>query len=189
LGKPRLPESFWRPDQFEEHLAGASIRLYASVCALGKKFAAGNAEALGLIQQIEEEAQGRLESDSMIEKAALALRASFPILSLMTIVIDQKRSASAVIQQLENRFVSGAEKAGNPYEQALNAVYRMVEMMQIFVTLSDAELKDQVQQITALFQEEDQAEEPLNKMGNGFCRLFELGHLLTTHLDEVLPGE
>jgi hypothetical protein len=65
----------------------------------------------------------------------------------------------------------------------------MVEMMQIFVILSDAELKDQVQQITARFQEEDQAVEPMRKIGNGFCRLFELGHLLTTHLDEILPGE
>jgi len=185
----RLPDHYWRADRFEEHLADASIRLYANLGALGEIFAAGNPDALGLIQKIEEEALERLESGSQIEKSGLALRASFPILSLMTLVIDQKRSASAVIRQLEHRFVSGAAKATTPNEQMLNAVYRMVEMMQIFVTLSDAELKDQVQQITARFQEEDRTTEPLRKAGNGFCRLFELGHLLTTHLDEILPGE
>jgi hypothetical protein len=28
--------------------------------------------------------------------------------------------------------------------------------------------------------------DPMLKVRNGFCRLFELGHLVTTHLDEIL---
>jgi hypothetical protein len=189
IGGIRLPDYNLRADKLDEHLADASIRLYANVSALGEKFAAGNPDAQSLIQQIRAEAQERLKSESMIEKAGLALRASFPILSLVTLVIDEKGSAGDVIRLVENRFLSGAEKAVSTHEQIWNALYRMVEMMQILVTLSDAELKNQVQQITARFEEEDQAGDPLKKVGNGFCRLFELGHLLTTHLDEILPGE
>jgi len=61
-----------------------------------------------------------------------------------------------------------------------------VEMMQILVLLSDADLRDQVEQMAARFQEEDQSADLRLKLRNGFCRLFELGHLLTTHLDGIL---
>jgi len=59
-------------------------------------------------------------------------------------------------------------------------------MMQLFASLSDGELQDQVQQIATRFQEEDQAPEMRLKLRNGFCRLFELGHLVTTHIDAIL---
>jgi hypothetical protein len=59
-------------------------------------------------------------------------------------------------------------------------------MMQVMAILSDPDLRGQVEQIAARFQEEDQAADPVLKVRNGFCRLFELTHLLTTHLDEIL---
>ena len=59
-------------------------------------------------------------------------------------------------------------------------------MMQLFVAFSDKELLNQALQIAARFQEEDRSRDPVLKMRNGFCRLFELGHLVTTHLDETL---
>jgi len=68
----------------------------------------------------------------------------------------------------------------------LNALYRIVEMMQLLALLTDPELKDQITQIASRFQEEDQSREIPIKMRNGFCRFFELGHLLITHVDAVV---
>ncbi|MGA2260367.1 MAG: hypothetical protein ABSH28_02905, partial [Acidobacteriota bacterium] len=87
----------------------------------------------------------------------------------------------------EGRFAAASSRAGTDEDHLLNALYRLVEMMQIFVALSDFELRDQVQQIASVFKEEDQAPDLQLKLRNGFCRLFELGHLVTTHLDEIIP--
>jgi hypothetical protein len=58
--------------------------------------------------------------------------------------------------------------------------------MQIFALLTDSELKDQIHQVAARFQEEDQSKELRYKLRNGFCRLFELGHLLAIQFDAML---
>jgi hypothetical protein len=57
--------------------------------------------------------------------------------------------------------------------------------MQVFVSLSDSELRDQVGEIAVRFQEEDQNKGLRLKLRNGFCRFFELSHLLANQLDEV----
>ena len=59
-------------------------------------------------------------------------------------------------------------------------------MLQIFALLMDPELKDQINQVAARFQEEDQAKELRLKLRNGFCRFFELGHLLAIQVDALL---
>jgi hypothetical protein len=59
-------------------------------------------------------------------------------------------------------------------------------MIQVFALLTDSDLKDQINQIATRFTEEDQVKELPLKLRNGFCRLFELGHLLTTHVDALV---
>ena len=59
-------------------------------------------------------------------------------------------------------------------------------MMQLLALLTDPELKDQIAQIATRFQEEDQSKEIPIKMRNGFCRFFELGHLIITRVDEIV---
>ena len=121
-----------------------------------------------------------------MEKSAAALRASFPLLSMMTLIVDYGSSITPAIRQVERRFAAGDSHAALAWEQSLNALYRSVEMMQLLVVLSDNELRGQVDQIAQRFQEEDHPADLRLKMRNGFCRLFELAHLLTTHLDEIL---
>jgi hypothetical protein len=99
---------------------------------------------------------------------------------------DQSQSVTPSIRKVEQRFAAGAARATTPWEHLLNGLYRTVEMMQIFVILSDSELKGEVQEIASRFQEEDEASDYYLKTRNGFCRLFELGHLLTARLDQTL---
>ena len=64
-----------------------------------------------------------------------------------------------VIRQVEQRLVAAAKASTSGWEHLLNALYRVVEMLQIFALLTDPELKDQINQVAARFQEEDQAKE------------------------------
>jgi hypothetical protein len=113
------------------------------------------------------------------------MRAVFPLLCLMTLVLNRTGEATAAIRLIEERFAKGAARASSSWEQLLNAVYRVVEIMQVFVSLSDSELRDQVGEIAVRFQEEDQNKGLRLKLRNGFCRFFELSHLLANQLDEV----
>jgi hypothetical protein len=151
------------------------------------QFSARNDSAESLIQGIDEQVRSRMQQARQLERAAAALRAAFPLLSLMTLVLGEGTSATVAIRQVEGRFAAASSRAGTDEDHLLNALYRLVEMMQIFVALSDFELRDQVQQIASVFKEEDQAPDLQLKLRNGFCRLFELGHLVTTHLDEIIP--
>ena len=90
------------------------------------------------------------------------------------------------IRQIQQRFAAGAKAATSDWEHLISALYRIVEMVQVFALLTDADLKDQINQIATRFKEEDQSKEVALKLRNGFCRLFELGHLLVTHVDDML---
>jgi hypothetical protein len=114
------------------------------------------------------------------------LRACFPLLGLITIALDQDQVMTYAIKEIEQRFAAGANAASSDWEHLLNALYRVVEMMQIFALLTDPDLRDQINQIAARFKEEDQVTELRLKLRNGFCRLFELGHLLVTHVDAMV---
>ncbi len=175
-----------RAEAFGDRLVTACFTLYNHLNTLCRQFASGSDESEGLLHQIEQQAQVRTRSGDQINRSATALRAVFPMLSLMTLVLDQDGSMSQVIRQIEQRFSTGASRASSAWEHLLNALYRTVEIMQLFVLLSDPELKDQVHQIAVEFEEEDKTTEMKLKLRNGFCRLFELGHLVTTHLDEIL---
>ncbi len=176
-----------RAGDFEASMVNASFSLYNHLSTLSQQFSAGNSEALELIRQVGEQIQLKTQSGGTIERSSGALRASFPLLSLMTVVLDQRQAMTHVIRQVEQRFAAADLQTTTDWERLLNSLYRLVEMMQIFASLSDEELRDQVQQIAARFEEEDQTPDLRLKLRNGFCRLFELGHLLATHLDATLP--
>ena len=90
------------------------------------------------------------------------------------------------IRRLEQRFAACAQAASSDWDHLLNALYRSVEMMQLLALLTDPELKDQIAQIATRFQEEDQSKEIPVKMRNGFCRFFELGHLIIARVDAIV---
>jgi len=171
---------------FEDRLLCATLALYTQLHTLGLQYTVGNDEAGALIRQIDRHVQRQSGSGAPVESSAVALKAAFPLLSLMTLVLDPAGKITETIRQVEQRFAAGSSHAASEREQLVNALYRMVEMMQLLVVLSDGDLKNQVNQIASRFQEEDQPVDFGLKLRNGFCRLFELGHLLTTHLDEVL---
>ncbi len=170
---------------FGDHLVNATSGLYNHLNTLSRQFIAGNAQALRLVEQVDEVVRTRVPGNQ-IQSSATAVRGAFPLLSLMTLVMDRGGTTTSAIREVEQRFATGSSKMKTEWEQLLNALYRIVEMMQLFVVLSDADLRGQVEQIASRFEEEDQPADARLKLRNGFCRLFELGHLLTTHLDEIL---
>ena len=171
---------------FEDKLINATFTLYNHINTLGHQLADGNREAEGLIRQIDEQVRLKTQALDQMERSVAALRAVFPLLSLMTLASDRDQVVTQTIRQIEQRFAAGSKLATTSLEHLLNALYRIVEMMQLFVTLSASELSDQVLQIADRFQEEDQSTEMGLKLRNGFCRLFELAHLLASHLDTTL---
>ena len=171
---------------FEDRLLNATFSIYNSLNTLSHQFAEGNAQALGMIRSVDEQAQQSIKSGTQIGRSAAALRACFALVGLMTIALDEQQAMTQAIRQLEQRFSSGAQAAATEWEHLLNALYRIVEMMQLLALLTDPALKDRIEQIASRFQEEDQVREIPLKMRNGFCRFFELGHLIITHVDAAV---
>jgi hypothetical protein len=172
--------------EFIDSLITITFSLYNHMNTLARQFATGNAVAETFIAQVDEQVRKRTGAVDPAERCAAALEAAFPLLSLMTLILDQEAKTTALIRQSERRYRGGAEKAGSSWDRMVNALYRAVEMMQILVMVSDAELKEPVLQISARFQEEDAGADPELKLRNGFSRLFELGHVLANHLDARL---
>jgi hypothetical protein len=168
---------------FEDCVLNAAFALYNHLNTLSHEFTDGNTEAEELARQIDEQVKTTTQSGDAIERAAAAVRACFPLLSLVTVVSDQSFSMTAAIRMVQQRFASLDARAATSRERLLNGLYRLVEMMQIFTTVWDPELRDHVQPIAARFKEEDMDADLLSKLRNGFCRLFELGHLLSSQLD------
>jgi hypothetical protein len=90
------------------------------------------------------------------------------------------------IRQVERRFSSAANAACSDWDHLLNALYRIVEMMQILALLTEPDLRDQISQIAPRFQEEDREKNLTLKLRNGFCRLFEFAHLAITQVDSMV---
>jgi len=173
-------------EAFEDRLLNAAFSIYNSLNTLGHQFSKGNTQAVAMIKSVDEQAHLSIETGTQIDRSAAAMRAAYALLGLMTIAADERRTMTPVIQQLEKRFAAGAEVCASEWDHLLNALYRTVEMLQLFALLTDPELKDQVTQIASRFQEEDRHRDILLKMRNGFCRFFELGHLLITHVDALI---
>ncbi len=179
-------EAARRSEVFNDHLVNACFGIYNHLNTLGRQFTGSNPAAANLLQQIEQQVGLKTKSEQPVARAAAALGAAFPLLSMMTLMMDRGGSITAAIRHVEQRFAAGGAQADSDWAKLLNALYRLVEMMQLLVVLSDGELRGQVDQIASRFQEDDQTADLRLRLRNGFCRLFELGHLLTTHLDEIL---
>lgn len=180
-------EGVERAHDFRDRLINSTFSIYNCLNTLSHQFMEGNEEAAALIAKVDEQVHLNAESGGPpIELAAAALRACFPLLSLVTIALDQDQSLTAAIRGVEKRFASGAAAASTEWERLVNALYRLVEMMQVFALATDPDLRDQINQIATRFKEEDDTRELSLKLRNGFCRLFELGHLVITHVDEMV---
>ena len=175
-----------RARDFPERLLNATFSIYNNVNTLSHQFTEGNTEASTLIGKVDEQVHFSTNSGGTVRQSAAALRACFPLLGLMTIALDQGQAMTQAIRQVEQRFAAGAGAASTDWEDLLNALYRAIEMIQILALLTDPDLREQINQIATRFKEEDQTKEVKLRLRNGFCRLFELGHLLTTHVDEMI---
>jgi hypothetical protein len=175
-----------RTDNYIDCLINATFSIYNCLNTLSHQLTEGNAESSALIQKVDEQVHQSADAGDPVERSAAALRAGFPLLGLISIALDTDQTMIGVIRQVEQRFAAGAKAAPSSWEHLLNALYRAVEMMQIIALLTDPDLKDQINQIATHFKEEDQAKELRFKLRNGFCRLFELGHLLATQLDAMI---
>lgn len=175
-----------RAEGFDDCLVNATFAIYNHLNTLCRQFSSGNESAERLIRSVDKHVHGIVQNAAQMERSAAALRAAFPLLSLITLVLGEGTPATVAIRQVEARFAAASSRANTATDHLLNALYRIVEMMQLFVILSDAELKGQVQQIATVFKDEDQTPDLQLKLRNGFCRLFELAHILTTHLDATI---
>jgi hypothetical protein len=173
-------------DSFSNALINATFSLYNSLNTLSHQFAEGNPEAASLIKGVDAQVHLSVAPGEPAARTAAAVRACFPLLAMIAIALDQHQEMTFAIRHVEQRFASGARAAASDWENLLNALYRIVEMMQIIVLVTDPELKDQIDQIATRFKEEDQSKELPLKLRNGFCRLFEFGHLLATQVDSML---
>jgi hypothetical protein len=179
-------EGFRKAENFADRLMVVTFSIYNSLNTLSHQFIRENEQASGLIGKVDEQVHLSTGTGGSVERSGAALRASFALLSLMVITLDEDQIMKEAIRQIEQRFLEGASIASTGMENTLNALYRMVEMIQLFVLLTDPELKNQVNQIATRFKEEDQTREIPLKLRNGFCRFFELSHLLVTHVDEMI---
>ncbi len=171
---------------FDESLINATFSLYNHLNTLSHQFAEGQPDATRLIGEVDEQVRIRTQAAGYLERSVAALQAVFPLLSLMTLILDQHESMTSVVRQVEQRFAAASSAATTDWERLINALYRSVEMMQLFAILTDYELRDQVNQIASHFEEEDRTSDVHLKLRNGFCRLFELGHLVATQVDHIV---
>jgi hypothetical protein len=173
-------------DNYLDCLINATFSIYNCLNTLTHQLTEGNAESSALIGKVDEQVRQSAESGDPVERSAAALRAGFPLLALISIALDTDQTMIGVIRQVEQRYAAAANAASSSWEHLLNALYRSVEMMQIAALLTDPDLKDQINQIATRFQEEDHEKELRFKLRNGFCRFFELGHLLATQIDSMI---
>ena len=174
-------------ESFQDSLLNATFAIYNNLNSLSHQFTDGNDSAAALIRKVDEQVRLSVESGRQIDRSAAALRASFALIGLIALTLDQDRSMTHAIQQIEQRFSSAAKAASsNNWEHLVNALYRVVEMTQILALLTEPDLRDQINQIASRFQEEDREKNPTLKLRNGFCRFFEFTHLMITHVDSIV---
>jgi hypothetical protein len=171
---------------YSDCLLCAAFSIYNALNTLCHQLTEGNDQASLLIRNIDEQVHQSIDSNEALARPAAALRACFPLLALITIASDEQQVMTEAIRHVEQRFSAGARAAKTDLDHLVNALYRLVEMFQIFALLTDVELKDQIDQIASVFKEEDLTKDLQFKIRNGFCRFFELGHLLSSHVDTLL---
>lgn len=171
---------------YSDCLLSAAFSIYNALNTLCHQLTEGNDQAALLIRKIDEQVHQSIESNEALARPAAAMRACFPLLGLITIASDEHQVMTDAIRHVEQRFSAAAKVAKSDLDHLVNALYRLVEMFQIFALLTDAELKDQIDQIASTFKAEDRTKDLHSKIRNGFCRLFELGHLLASQVDLLI---
>ena len=174
---------------FPDCLLNASFSIYNSLNTLSRQLTEGNTDAAQLISTVDDQVRSTIDSARSTGRSVAALNGCFPLLGLITIALDEYELMTDTIRQVEHRFAAGAKAAVSATDHLLNALYRMVEMVQIFALLTDADLRDQIDQIASRFKEEDQVKDLSLKTRNGFCRLFELSHLLANQVDALIGDD
>ncbi len=175
-----------RAGNYLDCIINATFSIYNCLNTLSHQLTEGNEESSALIRKVDEQVHQSAESGDPVDRSAAALRAGFPLLGLVSFALDTDQVMTGAIRQIEQRFAAGASAASSSWDHLLNALYRSVEMMQVVAILTDPDLKDQINQIATRFKEEDHAKEFRFKLRNGFCRLFELGHLIAIQVDAML---
>jgi hypothetical protein len=175
-----------RARSFADSLMNAAFSIYNSLNTLSHQLTEANTEAAALIKKVDEQVHESVKSAEPASRPAAALRSCFPLLGLISITLDQHQQMTGAIRHVEQRYAAGAKAASSDWEHLLNALYRMVEMIQIVALMTDPNLKDQINQIATRFKEEDQEKDLRLKLRNGFCRLFELGHLMANQVDAMV---
>jgi hypothetical protein len=171
---------------YSDCLLNAAFSIYNVLNTLCHQLTEGNDQAALLIRNIDELVHQSVDSNEALARPAAAMRACFPLVAMITIASDEHQVMTDAIRHVEQRFAAGAQNAKSDWDHLFNALYRLVEMFQIFALLTDAELKGQIDQIASIFKEEDQTKDLQLKIRNGFCRLFELSHLLATQVDTLM---
>jgi hypothetical protein len=171
---------------YSDCLLNAAFSIYNALNTLCHQLTEGNDQAALLIRNIDDLVHESVDSNEALARPAAAMRACFPLIALITIASDEHQLMTAAIRHVEQRYAAAAQNAKSDLDHLFNALYRLVEMFQIFALLTDAELKDQIDQIASLFQEEDHTKDLQLKLRNGFCRLFELSHLLASQVDTLI---
>jgi hypothetical protein len=168
---------------YSDCLLSAAFSIYNTMNTLCHQLTEGNDQAALLIQTIDEQVHQNVDFKEALARPAAAMRACFPLLGLITIASDEHQVMTDAIRHVEQRYSAAAKAAKTDLDHLVNALYRLVEMFQIFALLTDADLKDQIDQIASTFKEEDRIKDLQFKVRNGFCRLFELSHLLASQVD------
>jgi hypothetical protein len=168
---------------YTDCLLCAAFSIYNTMNTLCHQLTEGNEQSARLIQTIDEQVHQSINSTEPLARPAAALRACFPLLGLITIASDEQQLMTDAIRHVEQRYSAGAKAARSDADHLVNALYRLVEMLQIFSLLTDADLKDQIDQIATTFKDEDLPKDLPLKIRNGFCRLFEFGHLLASQIN------
>ncbi len=92
-------------DNFLDCLINATFSIYNSLNTISHQLTEGNTEAAALIRNVDEQVHQNAKSEDPLERSAAALRASFPLLGLVTIALDHDQAMIQVIRQVEQRFV------------------------------------------------------------------------------------
>ena len=171
---------------YSDCLLSAAFSIYNALNTVCHQLTEGNDQAASLIRNIDEQVHQSVDSNEALARPAAAMRACFPLLGLITIASDEHQAMTDAIRHVEQRFSAAAKAAKSDLDHLVNALYRLVEMFQIFALLTDADLKDQIDQIASIFKAEDQTKDLHFKIRNGFCRIFELGHLLASQVDLLI---
>ena len=176
-------EGVRRAGNFADCLMNATFSIYNTLNTLSHQLTESSPEASALIRNVDEQVHNSIAATEPASRPAAALRAGFPLLGLIAITLDQNQEMTNAIRHVERRYAAGAQAASSDWDHLFNALYRMVEMIQIVALTTDPDLKDRINQIASRFKEEDQERDLQCKLRNGFCRLFELWHLMANQVD------